>query len=112
MILDCYEDMVRPVEDLGVVEAQDSEAMTLHEGVSSGIVETAVVRFVRVSIDFNHDSRRKPGKVGDVWADRGFSAEASAIGAQIAEHVPHRGFRLGHFAAQSSRPLSRFWGDV
>jgi len=80
MFLDLDENVVGSINDLSIVEAQYREALFFHEDVASNVMPAPGVGLVAISIDFDDDACREPGKISNIGANRRFTAEASAIG--------------------------------
>ncbi len=51
-------DIIRTIDHLGIVEAQDSEALGLEKPIPLAIVFPSFRSFMAIPIDFNHNARR------------------------------------------------------
>lgn len=78
MFTNVQEHIVRSIEDLGIVEAENGEALRPQESIAPPVVESTGVPFVAVAVDFDDKASGEPGEVCNVWTDWSFPPKAGA----------------------------------
>jgi hypothetical protein len=112
VFFDGSEDVVRTVEDLGIIETEHRKAFASQEHVSMYVMPPPMVGPMGIAIDFDNDPCRQPSEIGYIGTDRGFAPKPGAKRAEIPEHIPHFRFGLCQLAAQALRSSSCFGSDI